>query len=95
MGERMRWADGFIAVDWGTTNRRAYLIAPSGECVDEFEDGNGILSVPAGGFEAAVNEIRQRLGDKPLLLAGMVPAATAPSSCTSSPRMTSARPCPM
>ena len=72
MGERMRWADGFIAVDWGTTNRRAYLIAPSGECVDEFEDGNGILSVPAGGFEAAVNEIRQRLGDKPLLLAGMV-----------------------
>ena len=27
MGSKsMHWADGFIAVDWGTTNRRAYLI---------------------------------------------------------------------
>ena len=24
----MRWADGFIAVDWGTTNRRAYRLDP-------------------------------------------------------------------
>ena len=31
-----------------------------------------MLSVPAGGFPAAVAEIRERLGDKPLLLAGMV-----------------------
>ena len=68
----MRWADGYIAVDWGTTNRRAYLIDASGQCVDEFEDGKGVLSVAAGGFPAAVAEIRERLGDKPLLLAGMV-----------------------
>ncbi|MEO8455318.1 MAG: 2-dehydro-3-deoxygalactonokinase [Sphingomicrobium sp.] len=67
----MRWADGFIAVDWGTTNRRAYLIDGSGKRTDEFEDGNGVLSVPGGGFPAAVGEIRQRLGDKPLLIAGM------------------------
>jgi len=68
----MRWADGFIAVDWGTTNRRAYLIDGSGKCSGEFEDARGVLSVPAGGFPDAVSEIRQRLGDKPLLLAGMV-----------------------
>ena len=68
----MRWADGFIAADWGTTNRRAYLLDASGECADEFEDGKGILSVAAGGFPEAVAEIRERLGDKPLLLAGMV-----------------------
>lgn len=68
----MRWADGYIAADWGTTNRRAYLIDSSGECVDEFEDGKGVLSVESGGFPAAVTEIRERLGDKPLLLAGMV-----------------------
>jgi 2-dehydro-3-deoxygalactonokinase len=68
----MRWADGFIAVDWGTTNRRAYLIDTSGKCGDEIEDHKGILSVPAGGFPEAVAQIRERLGDKPLLLAGMV-----------------------
>jgi 2-dehydro-3-deoxygalactonokinase len=68
----MRWADGFIAVDWGTTNRRAYLIDSSGRCSKEFEDQKGVLSVPAGGFPDAVAEIRLRLGDKPLLLAGMI-----------------------
>ncbi len=68
----MRWADGFIAVDWGTTNRRAYVVDADGGCSSEFEDDQGILSVPAGGFEAAVADIRGRMGDKPLLLAGMV-----------------------
>jgi len=68
----MRWTDGFIAVDWGTTNRRAYLVDGSSKCTQEFEDAKGVLSVPSGGFLAAVAEIRERLGDKPLLLAGMV-----------------------
>ena len=71
MGERMRWADGYIAVDWGTTNRRAYRIDSSGACVDEFEDGRGVLSVPKGEFPAATAEIRTRLGDYPLLLADL------------------------
>jgi 2-dehydro-3-deoxygalactonokinase len=68
----MSWTDGFIAVDWGTTNRRAYLINGAGECTDEFEDGKGIMSVESGGFPGAVAEIRTRLGEKPLLLAGMI-----------------------
>ena len=68
----MRWADGFIGVDWGTTNRRAYLIDSSGKQTDEFEDGKGVLSIPQGGFPDAVAEIRSKLGDKPLLLAGMI-----------------------
>ena len=68
----MRWTEGFIAVDWGTTNRRAYRVWPDGALADEMEDDSGILSVPAGGFGAAVAEIRARLGDLPLLLAGMV-----------------------
>lgn len=68
----MRWTDGFIAVDWGTTNRRAYLVDGSGRRTDEFEDHKGVLSVPPDGFEAAIGEIRERLGDKPLLLAGMI-----------------------
>jgi len=68
----MRWAEGFIAVDWGTTNRRAYRLDSSGQCVGEFEDDGGVLTVPAGGFPDAVAEIRQRLGEHPLLLAGMI-----------------------
>jgi 2-dehydro-3-deoxygalactonokinase len=68
----MRWTEGFIAVDWGTTNRRAYLIDSAGKRIDEFEDAKGVLSVPDGGFPDAIREIRERLGDKPLLLAGMV-----------------------
>src|SRR4051794_34731368 len=73
MGSKsMRWADGFIAVDWGTTNRRAYLIESSGKRGPEFEDHKGVLSVGSGKFPEAVAEIRDRLGDKPLLLAGMV-----------------------
>ena len=68
----MRWSEGFIAVDWGTTNRRAYVVDSSGKRGAEFEDSKGVLSVASGGFPAAVAEIRERLGDKPLLLAGMV-----------------------
>jgi 2-dehydro-3-deoxygalactonokinase len=68
----MRWTDGFIAVDWGTTNRRAYVVDGSGRPGAEFEDSKGVLSVPSGGFPAAVAEIRDRLGDKPLLMAGMI-----------------------
>lgn len=72
MGGSMRWTEGFIAVDWGTSNRRAYRIDAHGQRVDEFEDHKGILAIVAGGFPAAVAEIRQRLGDLPLLLAGMI-----------------------
>ena len=68
----MRWADGFIGVDWGTTNRRAYRIDSSGKRGEEFEDHKGVLAIANGGFPAAIAEIRQRLGDLPLLLAGMV-----------------------
>ena len=67
----MRWADRFIAVDWGTTNRRAYPIDSSGACGDEFEDGKGALSVPKGEFPLAAADFRTRLGDLPMLLAGM------------------------
>ena len=68
----MRWSDGFIAVDWGTTNRRAYAIGPDGTRLGEMEDELGILSVPKGGFGEAVAAIREQFGDLPLLLAGMI-----------------------
>lgn len=64
------WA-GYIAVDWGTSNRRAYRMSAGG-FEAEFEDGLGVLEVPAGGFDAAVQQIRVELGDLPMLMAGMV-----------------------
>ena len=67
----MNWRKGYIAVDWGTTNRRAYRVA-NGAVADSFEDELGLMAVPADGFPAAVAQIRDRLGDLPMLLAGMV-----------------------
>jgi len=64
--------DGYIAVDWGTTNRRAYRIDGTGMLVNDFSDDLGVKAVPDGGFEAAVAEIRTKLGDLPMLMAGMV-----------------------
>lgn len=67
----MGWAETFIAVDWGTTNRRAWRIAGGG-VEAEFEDGRGVLAIEGDTFPAAVAEIRERLGNHPMLLAGMV-----------------------
>ena len=39
---------------------------------DGFADDYGLMAVPAGRFDRAVGEIRERLGDHPMLLAGMV-----------------------
>lgn len=68
----MDWSQGYIAVDWGTTNRRAWRLDPGGAVAGEMEDDRGILAVPEGGFPSAVAEIRGRLGDLPMLMAGMV-----------------------
>ena len=67
----MHWAEGFIAVDWGTTNRRAWRLE-GGAVAQEFEDDRGVLSVEKADFPAAVAEIRDRLGDQPMLMAGMI-----------------------
>lgn len=60
-----------MAIDWGTTNRRAYLIE-GGEVLATERDDMGILSIPAGGFPAEVAALHARHGSLPMLLAGMV-----------------------
>jgi 2-dehydro-3-deoxygalactonokinase len=67
----MGWAEPYIAVDWGTTNRRAWRME-GGAPVEEFEDGCGVLSVDKADFPATVAQIRERLGDHPMLMAGMI-----------------------
>lgn len=67
----MATSDAFIAVDWGTTNRRAFLIRDGAVTLTE-RDARGILAVEPGGFPAELDAMRGRLGDLPVLLAGMV-----------------------
>lgn len=68
-------AGEFIAIDWGTTNRRAYLIDAAGTVLHTERSARGLLAVPQGGFEAEIAAIRSSLGDLPILLAGMVGSA--------------------
>ncbi len=59
----------FLAVDWGTTNRRVYLI-DDGAVTRTERDDRGVTAVEDFAGEAAA--IRGRFGDLPMLLAGMV-----------------------
>jgi 2-dehydro-3-deoxygalactonokinase len=68
----MGWRDGYIAVDWGTTNRRAYAVDRTGRLEASLADDRGLLAVGKDGFAAEAAAIRRRLGDRPMLLAGMV-----------------------
>ncbi|SOB78826.1 2-dehydro-3-deoxygalactonokinase [Sphingomonas guangdongensis] len=58
-----------IAVDWGTTNRRVFLLE-HGAAVQTDQDACGVRAVED--FAAEVAAIRGRFGDHPMLLAGMV-----------------------
>ncbi|HYZ48424.1 MAG TPA: 2-dehydro-3-deoxygalactonokinase, partial [Sphingomonas sp.] len=68
----MDWANGFIAVDWGTTNRRAWAVDSNGATRELIEDDLGVLKVDAGGFPAQIASLRARFGERPMLMAGMV-----------------------
>ena len=65
----MSFGPALLAVDWGTTNRRVFVIE-DGKVVRTERDGKGVTSVQDFAGEAA--DIRARFGDLPMLLAGMV-----------------------
>jgi 2-dehydro-3-deoxygalactonokinase len=60
-----------IAVDWGTTNRRTYVI-DDGVVTHTERDALGILAVTSNDYPALIETLRSRHGDHPVLLAGMV-----------------------
>ena len=61
----------FLAVDWGTTNRRTFVIA-DGVATQSERDDRGVTAIRQGGFEGEVAGLRERFGDLPMLLAGMI-----------------------
>lgn len=63
--------NAFIAVDWGTTNRRIYRVE-KGRLVAATGDRRGATSMRREDYPEEVAAIRRRLGDLPMLLVGMV-----------------------
>ena len=62
-----------IAIDWGTTSFRAYRLDSAGAIVATRSAPKGILSVPAGGFAAVLDEeIRPWKEERPIVMSGMV-----------------------
>ena len=59
----------FLGVDWGTTNRRGWVIAGD-TATPAFHDDHGILKVDD--FAASVADLRARHDGLPLLMAGMI-----------------------
>ena len=63
---------GYIAIDWGTTNRRAWRMSAAGEAEASLKDGRGILSLTPDAYPAEISAIRAQLGALPVIAAGMV-----------------------
>lgn len=61
----------FLAVDWGTTNRRFFIFS-GGRLAYSERDGLGIRSIRPGGYPNAIAELRSRFPGLPMILAGMV-----------------------
>ena len=62
----------FIAIDWGTTNRRSYHIDSDGQVMGSERDDLGILRLSVNDYAKEIRVIRARFGDLPILCAGMV-----------------------
>lgn len=65
-----------VAVDWGTSRLRAYLLDEAGAVAATIESDKGLLHVPAGGYAGVLSEVidpwREAAGDMPVLMSGMV-----------------------
>lgn len=69
-----------LGVDWGTSNRRAYLIDQQGNCLQEYDDDQGMLAVgDRARFGASLDALRGAMGvdaSVPVILSGMVGSAS-------------------
>lgn len=63
-----------LGIDWGTTNRRAYVLDAQGRVVREHSDAQGILAVGAGNFPASLQALMATLGLEAadVVMSGMV-----------------------
>ena len=65
-----------IAIDWGSSSFRAYLMSPDGEIADEVASGDGIGTVAAGAYPATLKRLIGRWLEAhpllPIIASGMV-----------------------
>jgi 2-dehydro-3-deoxygalactonokinase len=65
-----------IAIDWGSSSFRAYLLSADGEVVEEIASGDGIASIAAGAYPATLRRLVGRWLDAnpsaPTIASGMV-----------------------
>jgi len=67
-----------LGIDWGSTNRRAYLMDGAGRCLRQHEDGGGVLA-ERHRFAEALADLRARMEAPPdtfAVLSGMVGSAS-------------------
>ncbi len=62
----------YIAVDWGTTNRRAYLVDADGRVLDTVRDDRGVLAIERSDYPDELATLRDKLGALPVIAAGMI-----------------------
>jgi 2-dehydro-3-deoxygalactonokinase len=69
-----------LGIDWGTSNRRAYLIDRHGACIAEHEDGQGMLAVGTrehfGASLAGLLDTMRVGAEVPVIMSGMVGSAS-------------------
>lgn len=65
-----------IAVDWGTTSLRCYLVGSDGTILARHEAPDGILAVAGGDFAGVLSRALSGLGDHgeglPIIMSGMI-----------------------
>ena len=69
-------APALIAVDWGSSSFRAYLLSHAGETIDELATPDGVSTVAPGGFPDTLNRLIGRWLEAdprlPVIASGMV-----------------------
>jgi 2-dehydro-3-deoxygalactonokinase len=76
MPQNMTITACLIALDWGTSRLRAYLLGAQGQIIEQRAASLGILKIPAGEFDATFEQACapwfDSHGPLPVLLSGMI-----------------------
>jgi 2-dehydro-3-deoxygalactonokinase len=75
-GQSALMSPALIAIDWGSSSFRAYLMSPSSEILDQVASSDGIGSVAPGTYPATLKRLTGRWLDAragpPIIASGMV-----------------------